>query len=79
MLCCPLPHLQAATTDESKGLLRQFRPTKSQKVALTLAAAASAAPERRKEKENMAEFIAKKREIFLLQVCADHCSHCIHM
>lgn len=35
---------------------------------LSLAAASAGAVERRKEKENMSELIAKKREIFLLQV-----------
>eukprot|EP00199_Chlamydomonas_sp_CCMP681_P000248 CAMPEP_0119104450 /NCGR_PEP_ID=MMETSP1180-20130426/2658_1 /TAXON_ID=3052 ORGANISM="Chlamydomonas cf sp, Strain CCMP681" /NCGR_SAMPLE_ID=MMETSP1180 /ASSEMBLY_ACC=CAM_ASM_000741 /LENGTH=553 /DNA_ID=CAMNT_0007089215 /DNA_START=31 /DNA_END=1692 /DNA_ORIENTATION=- len=63
--------MQATTTEESKSLLRQFKPSRSQREALTLAAAASAAPERRKEKENMTEFIAKKREIFLLQMSLD--------
>ena len=34
-------------------------------------AATAAAPELRKEKENMSDFIAKKREIFLLQMSLD--------
>lgn len=47
--------------------MRSLRPPRPKGDGLTLAAA-SALPERRKEKENMADFIAKKREIFLLQV-----------
>ncbi len=49
-------------------MIRQFRPTQTRRPDQTVAAN-SVLPERRKEKENMADFIAKKREIFLLQVC----------
>lgn len=60
--------MQATTTSEAKELIREFRPPKPKKEEKTLAATATTAPERRKEKENMTDFIAKKREIFLLQV-----------
>lgn len=60
--------MQATTTDEARELLRDLKmPKGTYKPDITVAAA-SAAPERRKEKENMSDFIAKKREIFLLQV-----------
>lgn len=64
--------MQATTTDEARALIRELREGRSKsKMETTLAAASSSAPERRKEKENMADFIAKKREIFLLQMSLD--------
>ncbi|KAF5843865.1 flagellar associated protein [Dunaliella salina] len=62
--------MQATTTEEAKDLIRQFRPTQTRRPEQTVAAN-SVLPERRKEKENMADFIAKKREIFLLQMSLD--------
>ncbi|KAJ9533029.1 hypothetical protein QJQ45_026481 [Haematococcus lacustris] len=62
--------MQATTTDEAKRLIKQFRQTPTNSLEETAAMAASA-PERRKEKENMPDFIAKKREIFLLQMSLD--------
>lgn len=61
--------MQATTTVEAKSFLKQYR-TKPVVNDLTLAASASA-PDRRKDKENMTDFIAKKREIFLLQMSLD--------
>lgn len=60
--------MQATTTADAKAFLKQYRTQQKDKAELTLAASASA-PDRRKDKENMTDFIAKKREIFLLQVC----------
>uniref|UniRef100_A0A7S3QRV1 DUF4200 domain-containing protein n=2 Tax=Dunaliella tertiolecta TaxID=3047 RepID=A0A7S3QRV1_DUNTE len=62
--------MQATTTEEAKDLIRQFRPTQTRRPEQTVAAN-SVLPERRKERENMADFIAKKREIFLLQMSLD--------
>eukprot|EP00798_Chlamydomonas_sp_ICE-L_P004936 gene4936-34707_t len=64
--------MQATTTKEARELLRELREgrNRSRQEAATVAASSSA-PERRKEKENMADFIAKKREIFLLQMSLD--------
>lgn len=53
-------------TDEAKTFLRAYK-TEPRRSDMTLAANA-AMPDRRKEKEKMTDFIAKKREIFLLQV-----------
>lgn len=61
---------QATATDDARRMLRELRPSKGPKPEQTLAAA-SASLDRRKEKENMADFIAKKREIFLLQMSLD--------
>lgn len=64
--------MQATTTKEARELLKELREGRSRNRADTVTlAASSAAPERRKEKENMADFIAKKREIFLLQMSLD--------
>eukprot|EP00967_Tisochrysis_lutea_P032745 scaffold38731_cov16-Tisochrysis_lutea.AAC.1 len=62
----PWSSFTATTTEEAKDLIRQFRPTQTRRPEQTVAAN-SVLPERRKERENMADFIAKKREIFLLQ------------
>jgi len=63
--------MQATATDEARELLRQLRPPQGTGKLGPTIAASSAAPERRKEKENMTDFIAKKREIFLLQMSLD--------
>ena len=64
--------MQATTTEEVRELLQKLRPGNSglSRTGPTIASTA-AAPERRKEKENMSEFISKKREIFLLQMSLD--------
>ncbi len=74
------PPLQATTTEEVKSLLASYKRSgrtwgagagggrmREPAGALSLAATA-VGPPRRKDKENMADFIEKKREIFLLQV-----------
>ena len=64
--------MQATTTVEARELIRDLREDRTKsKLEATAAASCSAAPEHRKEKENMADFIAKKREIFLLQMSLD--------
>ena len=62
--------MQATTTEEVRELLTKLRPGNSG-LGRTGPTAAAAAPDRRKEKENMSEFISKKREIFLLQMSLD--------
>lgn len=63
--------MQATATTDARALLRELRPPKGAKPAATLAATSVGVLDRRKEKENMADFIAKKREIFLLQMSLD--------
>ncbi|KXZ43883.1 hypothetical protein GPECTOR_78g71 [Gonium pectorale] len=63
--------MQATATPDARNLLRELRPPKGPKPATTLAASSVGTLDRRKEKENMADFIAKKREIFLLQMSLD--------
>lgn len=63
--------MQATTTNEARELLRKLRaPAGGAKTGPTIASS-TLVPELRKEKENMADFIAKKREIFLLQMSLD--------
>lgn len=63
--------MQATTTNEARELLRKLRaPAGGPKAGPTIASS-TLVPELRKEKENMADFIAKKREIFLLQMSLD--------
>ncbi|KAG2486589.1 hypothetical protein HYH03_014759 [Edaphochlamys debaryana] len=63
--------MQATSTAEVRGLLRELRPPGGSKPTTNLAASSVGTLDRRKEKENMADFIAKKREIFLLQMSLD--------
>ncbi|PNW86981.1 hypothetical protein CHLRE_02g103950v5 [Chlamydomonas reinhardtii] len=63
--------MQATATADARTLLRELRPPKGPKATTTLAASSVGTLDRRKEKENMADFIAKKREIFLLQMSLD--------
>mmetsp|Transcript_2990 Transcript_2990/g.8133 ORF Transcript_2990/g.8133 Transcript_2990/m.8133 type:complete len:559 (-) Transcript_2990:375-2051(-) len=66
--------MQATTTADARDLLRRLRaPVGALGAGKTMPSIASTtvAPELRKEKENMSEFIAKKREIFLLQMSLD--------
>jgi hypothetical protein len=64
--------MQATTNEEARSMLKELKLPKGtlKKEGKTLADL-SAVPERRKEKENMADLIAKKREIFLLQMSLD--------
>ncbi len=66
--------MQATTTDEVRELLQSYKTAAAGGGSMKhgpSVASTTAAPERRKEKENMPEFIAKKREIFLLQMSLD--------
>ncbi|GIL86387.1 hypothetical protein Vretimale_11669 [Volvox reticuliferus] len=63
--------MQATATPDARTLLRELRPPKGPKPTATLAASSIGTLDRRKEKENMSDFIAKKREIFLLQMSLD--------
>ncbi|PNH02485.1 Coiled-coil domain-containing protein 37 [Tetrabaena socialis] len=63
--------MQAVATADTRTLLRELRPAKGTNPAGTLAASSVGTLDRRKEKENMSDFIAKKREIFLLQMSLD--------
>lgn len=64
--------MQATFIGGARDILQDFRAPKgaAAKKEATVAAA-SVSQERRKDKENMSEFIAKKREIFLLQMSLD--------
>jgi hypothetical protein len=57
----------SSSSTEAKNPFKELLTKPRATGELTLAEAA-APPERRLEKENIAEFIAKKREIFLVQV-----------
>ncbi|GLC35665.1 hypothetical protein PLESTF_001662400 [Pleodorina starrii] len=63
--------MQATATPDARALLRELRPPKGPKPSSTLATSSIGTLDRRKEKENMSDFIAKKREIFLLQMSLD--------
>ena len=63
--------MQATATADARTLLRELRPLPGPKADTTLAASSAGMLDRRKEKENMKDFIAKKREIFLLQMSLD--------
>lgn len=51
--------MQATATADARTLLRELRPPKGPKATTTLAASSVGTLDRRKEKENMADFIAK--------------------
>ncbi|GAX84003.1 hypothetical protein CEUSTIGMA_g11428.t1 [Chlamydomonas eustigma] len=63
--------MQTTTTEEVRDLLQTFKTDLRGTKNGPSIASTTAAPERRKEKENMADFISKKREIFLLQMSLD--------
>uniref|UniRef100_A0A7S0V0D1 DUF4200 domain-containing protein n=1 Tax=Polytomella parva TaxID=51329 RepID=A0A7S0V0D1_9CHLO len=62
--------MQSTATDEARKLLTEFRTPKAPRPDMNLAAQ-STTMDRRKEVQTMAEYIAKKREIFLLQMSLD--------
>ena len=63
--------MQATTTEEVRELLQTLRPEPGSRFKPPTVASTSSPALRSKDKENLSEFISKKREIFLLQMSLD--------